>query len=168
VAEWYSVTRKLRDGTSSFSVIGYPFSFMRHSPHGDPDEVLRYFPGYQAEEQNEIRWKQTTGADGLEYYDLVLKRFVREDEEVFEPGWYLSGIGHHLMWCAVSLEDAVDAAQEHIACDGQDPMSMTRLPFNPDRPYAIPEPESVWQDDSLWFGYFTGKWATDEWKNRMA
>lgn len=162
MADWYQITRHFNRGKTSFGVIGSPFQFIPHSVHGDPNRVLRCHPGLDLS-------REIPPLDSDNHYDLTLQNHVDESIEVFEPGWYLSGVGHHLLWCAATLEEAVDAAQEHIAWDGGDP---TNLPLpgpvmvsfggGDEEPLAISHritylDPSVWEDDDLWFGMFTGK-----------
>lgn len=150
VAEWYTVRRPIRGGVSTFSAIGYPFTFVRVSPHGDPDEVLRCWPEVNLAEA-------APDEEAFDSYDLVFRR-RQPDEEIDEDGWYLTGIGQHLMWCSDTLEEAVDVAQEHIVWDsrGMSPEQPVGSRI-PERPHALRVPDSEWQDDSIWFGMFTGR-----------
>lgn len=162
VAEWRTVTYNGGITSSTFSVIGFPFVFMWASPYGGPESFLRCFPGVVEEHQSRVRCDQHLYPEDVDdaYYDLAFKR-VDEHDEVFEDGWYLSGVGHHLLWCGAVLEKAVDEAQEHIAWDGSDPLSLpVRIPTHSDGtvshriPFLDP---SVWEDDSMWFGAYTRK-----------
>lgn len=150
MAEWFTVRRPIRGGVSTFSAIGYPFTFVQVSPVGDLDLVLRCWPDVNLAEQ-------APDEEAFDSYDLVFRR-VQPDEEIDEDGWYLSGLGHHLMWCAATLKEAVDVAQEHIVWDGKGGCpEVYRESQNPDRPHALTVPDSEWQDDRIWFGMFTGR-----------
>lgn len=136
--------------TSTFSAIGHPFSFTWAIGEYDSDvKFLRQF----------IDDNQARPLDVL--YEIHWRR--RDDAlELFEDGWYLTGVGHHELWCAATMEDAVDAAQEHILRDGSDPLN---LPMESGERtedghliHRMPAlPLSVWHDDGLWFGMFSGK-----------
>lgn len=131
--------------TATFSVIGHPFPFTwATAQYGSNEKVLRVF----CESPDE--------RDG-QRYELFYRK--RDDvEELYEDGWYLTGVGHHLVWCAATVEDAVDAAQEHILWDGQDPHSLPMEgPRNEHRPHAMRVADSEWLDDDIWFGMFSGK-----------
>lgn len=121
MAEWRTVTRKSENSTHLFQVIGHPFSFISTCAAGAPLLSVRCFPGHTDEEADRIRYElfMNPEKDPPPCYDLLLKK-ADEAEEIFEEGWYLSGIGHHLEWCGVNLELAVDEAQELIMWDGRD------------------------------------------------
>jgi hypothetical protein len=138
------ITRKIPGGEASFSAIGQPWAFVPSSPVGDPDRRLRAY--------TYVNLSSYTPAEQDEFYELHLKQAGAGDE-VFETGWYLSGVGHHLLWCAAQLADAVDVAQEHIAWDGQDPLNLP-IPM-PDeyRPHALHVPEYVWRGDPVWMAF---------------
>lgn len=122
MAEWRTATHTTQLTTSTFSVIGYPFTFIWSSVVGAEEKSLRCYPDITDAEQQQLRYelRMDPRREAPPHYDLVFKK-VNEAEEIFEEGWYLSGIGHHLEWCDVNLESAVDEAQEMIAWDGQDP-----------------------------------------------
>lgn len=119
MAEWRTVTTKtsarVTTSTSRFQVIGHPFAFVRTALEAFPLEPLRCFPGHTDVETDRIRYElfMNPEKEPPPYYDLLLKS-VDEEEEIFEAGWYLSGISHYLEWCGVNLECAVDEAQDLI------------------------------------------------------
>lgn len=145
MAEWFTVRRKFSGGETTFSAIGYPFAFTWHSAWGSGRKSLRCFPDHSPEV------KEPEGSE--DFYDLTLYK-VGEEDEVFEDGWYLSGIGHHLLWCGKDIPEAVDAAQEHIAWDGRNPHDMPLLPVKENFAHAIPIPDYVWKDDPYWQVFF--------------
>ena len=145
--------------TTTYRVIGYPFAFVWATLPNAPDAYLRCYPDVLDEKLDEIRHQHFLGRlDSVpQHYDLHFKR-TGEDDEIFEDGWYLSGIGHHLLWCGADVADAADAAQEHIAWDGRDPHGLDpRPPLHEDRPHALVLPDSVWEDEALWPAYFLGR-----------
>lgn len=130
MAKWYRVTLRSRvwvDSTVTFGAIGWPYSFTSAPLEKEcwTEWVYRCF------EKPEGNEKVST----LAYLPYELRERKRDEgEEVFEDGWYLSGVGHHELWCGSTLEEAVDAAQEHIAWDGSDPTTLSPTPArtNPD------------------------------------
>lgn len=147
MAEWYTVERVAPGMRSTTSVIGYPFAFVPVSVYGDPDRRLRCYP--------EVK-PAGIPSEFDAFYEL---RWCPQgsDDEVDATGWYLTGVGHHLLWCGEVIEDAVDAAQEHIAWDGSDPYNLTPLPLNEVYPMLIPVITDEWFYEDLWCGVFTQK-----------
>lgn len=126
MAEWRTVTVK----NGNFQAIGNPFSFVSTCVVGAPQTSFRCFPGHTDQETDQIWYElyMNPGRECPPHYDLLLKT-VDEAEGIFEEGWYLSGIGHHLGWCGVNLESAVDEAQDLIMWDGRDPLAPDPPPF---------------------------------------
>lgn len=162
MAEWYSVRLESKNtrpkSIATFGALGHPFSFTSASlpGMGGLEWVYRCFE----------KPKGNEAMSELSFLPYVLRECEGDDdEELFETGWYLSGVGHHQVWCGVNLKDAVDEAQEHIAWDGRDPTNLPtprkengdgmlshRLPYHD---------ESAWLDDELWFGMFTGRYGPE-------
>lgn len=130
----------------TFSAIGLPFSFAWSSPHGDPEKRLRCYPKSRPEDYTEAESHHDN------FYELVWCTRL-DEEDVFEDGWYLSGVGHHLEWCGAVLDEAVDCAQEHIIWDGSNASDFRMEPVNEERPHAYPVQDHVWQDDPVWVAF---------------
>lgn len=158
MAEWYRITLKSQLSTVSFGAIGHPFSFVS-APLDYQHQEVRAFRCFEKPKGNETM-------STLSYLPYVLQECEKDEGlELFEKGWYLTGVGHHQVWCGVNLKDAVDEAQEHIAWDGRNP---AELPMTGrEKPDGSPshllpcQDESAWLDDSLWFGMFTGAHKTE-------
>lgn len=167
MAEWYRVRLGDKKSSVTFGAIGYPFSFTSAPEDWDKEWEWAYCC-FEAPEE------RTATMRSLVYLPYRLRERKRSDalaededgwqlqEVVEEDGWYLSGVGHHELWCGSTIEEAVDAAQEYIAWDGSDPLN---LPMESGERteegrliHRMPaQPLSVWHDDTLWFGAFSGK-----------
>lgn len=166
MAEWRTITTKtstsICTSTSTFQVIGNPFSFVSTCAAGAPQASFRCFPGHTDEETERIRYELylNPGKEPPPHYDLLLKS-VDEAEEIFEGGWYLSGIGHHLEWCGVNLEFAVDEAQELILWDGRDHLAQELPPPVTDEQgfisHKLPYSEFGMEDDDPLLQLYGGR-----------
>jgi hypothetical protein len=111
MTDWVAVMLKSRLSTSTFSAIGHPFAFTWRWT----EEEGRFLQCFENPAPRCTMAK-------IPWLGYTLHERKRDDkEELFEDGWYLSGIGHHELWCGTTLPEAVTAAQEHIAWDGSDP-----------------------------------------------
>lgn len=136
--------------TVTFGAIGHPYAFTSASPQVDAEagSVYRVYRCFEKPKGNE-----TMSTLAFLPYELRERR-ADDLDELDEDGWYLSGVGHHDLWCATTLEEAVDAAQEHIAWDGRDPtsMRMSPPPTNSDGSpsHRLPDSMAQWLEDDLW------------------
>lgn len=124
---------------ASFAAIGYPFTFTWVWDEAARERTLRPF--------EDPRGRGTV--NGLTYLPYVLRQ-PRPDDQL-DDGWYLYGVGHHELWCGLPVEDAVDAAQEHIAGDGSDPTNLPPvLDIEDNRSHKLLVRSDLWEDPEFW------------------